>query len=529
MSILSVENLNLKIGPAKILEDVSFKLNEGRILAITGESGSGKSMTALSVIQLQPKNAKLGGKIFFRDQEITNKNELELCKIRGAKIGMIFQEPMTALNPVKTVGDQISETIVLHSKKNKTSADSETVKILERVGLNPAMDVFKRFPHELSGGQRQRVVIGIAISLKPSIIIADEPTTALDVTTQSQILALLKKLVREDNISMILITHDLAVVANMADEIAVMQNGIIVEIEETQKLFKSMKHEYTRSLFAASEHSVKLPITEANSDPLLSIKNVTCRYRLARTKVFSKSDYFTAVSDVSFDIKNGERVGLVGESGCGKSTLTRAILGLEPIFEGKINVEDVSILNAEASIRKNIQVVFQDPYGSFNPRHKVSTLIKEPFYLIRDSVDTKKIENKIEKVLEDVGLSAADKNKYIHEFSGGQRQRIAIARALIIKPKLIIFDEAVSALDVTVRAQILDLIAGLATEYGLTYLFISHDLSVIRSITDRCLVMKNGKIVEQGLTKKVLEEPQNTYTKKLIDAVPKLPNFQMEL
>lgn len=283
MSILSVENLNLEIGPAKILEDVSFKLNEGRILAITGESGSGKSMTALSIIQLQPKNAKLGGKIFFRDQEITNKNELELCKIRGAKIGMIFQEPMTALNPVKTVGDQISETIVLHSEKNKTSADSETFNILERVGLNPAINVFKRYPHELSGGQRQRVVIGIAIALKPSIIIADEPTTALDVTTQSQILALLKKLVKEDNISMILITHDLAVVANMADQIAVMQNGIIVEIEETQTLFKSMKHEYTRSLFAASKHSVELPIIEKNSDPLLSIKNVTCRYRLART------------------------------------------------------------------------------------------------------------------------------------------------------------------------------------------------------------------------------------------------------
>ena len=328
---------------------------------------------------------------------------------------------------------------------------------------------------------------------------------------------------------MVLITHDLAVVADMADEIAVMQNGVIVEIDETQNLFKNMKHQYTRSLFAASGHSVNLPITEVNSDPLLTIKNVTCRYRLARTKIFSKSDYFTAVSNVSFDIKNGERVGLVGESGCGKSTLTRAILGLEPIYNGEINVDNQNILKATSSTRKNIQVVFQDPYGSFNPRHKVSTLLKEPFYLIKDSPEAKNIENKTNKDLEDVGLSAKDKNKYIHEFSGGQRQRIAIARALIIKPKLVIFDEAVSALDVTVRAQILDLIAELASEYGLSYLFISHDLSVIRSITDRCLVMKDGKIIEEGSTKKVLEQPQNAYTQTLISAAPKLPTFQTEL
>ena len=328
---------------------------------------------------------------------------------------------------------------------------------------------------------------------------------------------------------MVLITHDLAVVADMADEIAVMQNGVIVEIDETQNLFKNMKHQYTRSLFAASGHAVNLPITQVNSDPLLTIKNVTCRYRLARTKIFSKSDYFTAVSNVSFDIKNGERVGLVGESGCGKSTLTRAILGLEPIYNGEINVDNQNILKATSSTRKNIQVVFQDPYGSFNPRHKVSTLLKEPFYLIKDSPEAKNIENKIDKVLEDVGLSATDKNKYIHEFSGGQRQRIAIARALIIKPKLVIFDEAVSALDVTVRAQILDLIAELASEYGLSYLFISHDLSVIRSITDRCLVMKDGKIIEEGSTKKVLEQPQNAYTQTLISAAPKLPTFQTEL
>ncbi len=529
MSILSVENLRLKIGTESILDDISFRLDQGRILAITGESGSGKSMTALSIIQLQPKNSILEGEIFFYDQEITKKDEFELCKVRGAKIGMIFQEPMTALNPVKTVGNQISETIILHSTKNKRAADKETRKILERVGLSPADEVKKRYPHELSGGQRQRVVIGIAIALKPSIIIADEPTTALDVTTQAQILALLKKLVTEDNIAMVLITHDLAVVADMADEIAVMQNGVIVEIDETQNLFKNMKHQYTRSLFAASGHSVNLPITEVNSDPLLTIKNVTCRYRLARTKIFSKSDYFTAVSDVSFDIKNGERVGLVGESGCGKSTLTRAILGLEPIYKGEINVDNQNILKATSSTRKNIQVVFQDPYGSFNPRHKVSTLIKEPFYLIKGSPESKNIESKIDKVLEDVGLSATDKNKYIHEFSGGQRQRIAIARALIIKPKLVIFDEAVSALDVTVRAQILDLIAELASEYGLSYLFISHDLSVIRSITDRCLVMKDGKIIEEGSTKKVLEQPQNAYTQKLISAAPKLPTFQTEL
>ena len=279
MSILSVENLSLKIGSESILNNISFKLGQGRILAITGESGSGKSMTALSIIQLQPKYAKLKGKIFFKDQDITEKDEFELCKIRGAKIGMIFQEPMTALNPVKTVGDQISETVVLHSEKNKKSADTETLNILERVGLSPATEVIKRYPHELSGGQRQRVVIGIAIALKPSILIADEPTTALDVTTQAQILALLKRLVKEDNISLILITHDLAVVSDMADEIAIMQNGIIVEIDETQNLFRNMKHPYTRSLFAASGHSVDLPSAKRSADLLLTIQNVTCRYR----------------------------------------------------------------------------------------------------------------------------------------------------------------------------------------------------------------------------------------------------------
>ena len=518
MSILTVKNLQLKIGAESILESISFRLDQGRILAITGESGSGKSMTALSIIQLQPKNAKLEGEIFFNDQEITKKNEFELCKIRGAKIGMIFQEPMTALNPVKTVGDQIRETIILHTIKNKRSAEKETLKILERVGLSPATEFKKRYPHELSGGQRQRVVIGIAIALKPAIIIADEPTTALDVTTQAQILALLKKLVTEDNIAMVLITHDLAVVADMADEIAVMQNGVIVEIDETPNLFQNMKHPYTRSLFAASKHLVDLPVTKVESDALLTIKNVTCRYRLARTKIFSKSDYFTAVSNVSFDIKNGERVGLVGESGCGKSTLTRAILGLEPIYEGEINVDNQNILKATSSTRKNIQVVFQDPYGSFNPRHKVSTLIKEPFFLIKDPLEAKNIEDKIEKVLEDVGLSATDKNKYIHEFSGGQRQRVAIARSLILNPSFMILDEPTSALDRSIQIQVIELLKNIQTEYELTYLFISHDLKVVRSMSDYIFVMQNGIIVESGPANQVFSSPEEEYTDKLLNA-----------
>ena len=523
MSLLSVEHLNLKLGPASVLKDVSFTLEQGEILALTGESGSGKSMTALALMQLLPDIAKTDGGIFFQGGDLTKKTEKDLCKMRGSDISMVFQEPMTALNPVKTIGSQVSETLVLHKNDTPRAAREKAQSILHKVGLPPSVVPMERFPHELSGGQRQRVVIAIAVALTPALLIADEPTTALDVTTQAQILTLLKTLVKENNMAMILITHDLAVVGNMADNIAVMQHGEIVEMAPTQKLFSQMHHPYTKSLFAASGHTVNLPNVALDADKLLEVTKVSRQYRLPRKHPFEAPKYARAVWDVSFSIDNGERLGLVGESGCGKSTLTRAILGLDPIEQGAIMLNGRNVQNAKADVRRDIQVVFQDPYGSFNPRHKVSRLVCEPYHLLQHPPSGKDAEENINRVLEDVGLRSADKDKYIHEFSGGQRQRIAIARALIIRPKLVIFDEAVSALDVTVRAQILDLIAKLAAEYGLSYLFISHDLAVVRSVTDRCLVMKDGQIVEAGRTKDILDNPIHDYTKKLIKAAPKLP------
>lgn len=523
MSLLCVDQLNIKLGPVSVLTDVSFSLQQGEILALTGESGSGKSMTALALMQLLPDIAKTDGRILFQKEDLTTKTEKELCKIRGADISMVFQEPMTALNPVKTIGAQVSETLILHKGKTPRAARESAQRILDKVGLSPSVVPMERFPHELSGGQRQRVVIAIAVALTPSLLIADEPTTALDVTTQAKILDLLKCLVKETNMAMILITHDLAVVTNMADNIAVMQKGQIVEMARTKTFFSQMHHPYTKSLIAASGHTVNLPSIAANADNLLKVTDVSRQYRLPKKHLFEAAKYVRAVSDVSFSINHGERLGLVGESGCGKSTLTRAILGLDPIERGTITLNGHNVHNAKANVRRDIQVVFQDPYGSFNPRHKVSRLVSEPHHLLPNALSGREADHKISSVLEDVGLSSADKSKYIHEFSGGQRQRIAIARALIIRPKLVIFDEAVSALDVTVRAQILDLIAKLTTEYGLSYLFISHDLAVVRSVTDRCLVMKDGQIVETGLTKDILGNPTHHYTKKLINAAPKLP------
>ncbi|MDG1934801.1 MAG: dipeptide ABC transporter ATP-binding protein [Paracoccaceae bacterium] len=523
MSLLYVDQLNIKLGPVSVLKDVSFSLQQGEILALTGESGSGKSMTALALMQLLPDIAKTDGRILFQREDLTTKTEKELCKIRGSDISMVFQEPMTALNPVKTISAQVSETLILHKGETPRAAREKAQSILHKVGLPPSVVPMGRFPHELSGGQRQRVVIAIAVALTPSLLIADEPTTALDVTTQAQILALLKSLVKETNMAMILITHDLAVVANMADNIAIMQHGKIVEMAPTQTLFSQMHHPYTKSLFAASGHTVNLPYKAVNADNLLKVTHISRQYRLPRKHPFEATKYARAVSDVSFSIDHGERLGLVGESGCGKSTLTRAILGLDPIEKGTITLNGRDVQNAKADVRRDIQVVFQDPYGSFNPRHKVSRLVCEPYHLLPNAPSGRVADDKISRLLEDVGLSSTDKDKYIHEFSGGQRQRIAIARALIIRPKLVIFDEAVSALDVTVRAQILDLIAKLAAEYGLSYLFISHDLAVVRSVTDRCLVMRDGQIVETGRTKDILDNPTHDYTKKLINAAPKLP------
>lgn len=524
MTLLAIENLSLTIGKTQILHDVALTVDPGQIVAITGESGSGKSMTALAIMGLLPDHAQAQGRVILDGVNILKTPEADLCRMRGKTMCMVFQEPMTALNPVMTIGAQVAETILVHEKIAQAEAENRAAAMLTRVGLKVGPD---RYPHELSGGQRQRVVIAMAIALRPQLLIADEPTTALDVTTQARILDLLRDLVREFDMGLVLITHDLAVVADVADRIVVMQHGRVVESGETAHLLRNMQHPYTRALFAASTHQVHLPEHIA-SEPLLSVQDVVREYPTSRQTLCGPRKVFRALDDVSFHISHGERVGLVGESGCGKSTLTRAILGLEPVQSGSITLGGKPVYVGKSpnrAVRRKMQVVFQDPYSSFNPRHRIDRLITEPFHLLDNPPTGAARDMAIAKALHDVGLSSYDAHKYIHEFSGGQRQRIAIARALIVEPDLIVFDEAVSALDVSVRAQVLDLIADLCRKRPLAYLFISHDLSVVRSISDRVMVMRAGKIVEQGETETVFSNPQHSYTKALLAAAPTLPEI----
>ena len=526
MTLLRIEDLSLSISGTPILRNISLSLDEGRILGVIGESGSGKSMTAFAIMQLLPSGASVTGKLFVDGLDTLSASEEALCDMRGNDVSIVFQEPMTALNPLKNIGDQVAEGILIHEPGTRKSDALDRAKsALARCELPEARFPLTLYPHELSGGQRQRVVIALAIALRPKLLIADEPTTALDVTTQAEILNLLKRLVQEDGMGLLLISHDLAVVADMADEIVIMKTGKIVESGATSQVFQKMEHPYTRALYEASSHIPERAPSESRS-PILLVKDVVRDYRLPRRSLFAPPEYFRAVDGVSFDIYKGESLGLVGESGCGKSTLTRAILGLEDVQAGQITLNGASIGPGNAmgtDIRSNMQAVFQDPYGSFNPRHRVDRLVSEPLHLVDDPPKGAKRADIVSESLVSVGLSPDDQFKYIHEFSGGQRQRIAIARALIIQPELILLDEATSALDVSIRAQILDLLADLAASHGLTYLFISHDLSVVRSITDRVLVMKAGKIVEEGPTDQVLSQPRNAYTQTLIEAAPTLP------
>ena len=483
-------------------------------------------MTALAVMQLLPEGAHCRGRVLLEGQDVLRLSEAQMCRLRGRAVGMVFQEPMTALNPIQTIGDQVAEPILLHEKVSRAEARARAREALARVEMPEDRFPLSRYPHELSGGQRQRVVIAMAIALRPRLLIADEPTTALDVTTQAQILKLLKRLVQEDGMGLLMISHDLAVVADMADHLVIMRHGEVVETGPSPELFRTMRHPYSRALLAASTHQ---PARAAAPQevPLLEVAGVVRDYATARTGLWGKAGRFRAVDGVSFQIRRGESLGLVGESGCGKSTLTRAILGLEEVQEGTILLDGQPVFTghkANRAVRRRMQVVFQDPYGSFNPRHRVERLVTEPFHLLDEPPRGAARDAAIAGALESVGLTAQDRHKYIHEFSGGQRQRIAIARALIIQPDLIILDEAVSALDVSIRAQILDLLADLGDRLGLTYLFISHDLSVVRQVTDRVLVMQSGKIVEQGETAAIFDAPRHPYTQQLLSATPRLPD-----
>jgi len=498
--LLTLDALGLRINGTDVLHDISFSLHRGKVLGLIGESGSGKSMTALSIMRLLPQGAQLDGSIEFDGRTLTSLDEPALCDLRGSDIGMVFQEPMTALNPVHSIGQQVAECVLLHRDVSRKQAWAIAAETLARCELPNAEFPLSRYPHELSGGQRQRVVIAMAVALKPKLLIADEPTTALDVTTQAEILDLLKRLLASDGMALMLITHDLAVVAQMADDLVIMREGRIVDRGPTSQVFSQLEHPYTRTLFNASRHVPTRAVLERGWEDLLMVTDLVCEYPMPRRSLLGSVPMFRAVDGVSLRIAKGESVGLVGESGCGKSTLARALLGISAIQGGRVMFNGQSVsAGRELShvLRRQMQVVFQDRYGSFNPRHRVRRLVAEPLYVLDDPPRGQSRRRLVEEVLESVGLAASDADKFIHEFSGGQRQRIAIARALIIRPALIILDEAVSALDVSVRAQVLDLLAHLADNFQLAYLFISHDLSVVRSITDRVLVMQRGHLCHQ--------------------------------
>ena len=530
MALLEVDDLMVRIGPAPILRRVSLRLNEGEVLGIVGESGAGKTMTALSIMRLLPDRALAEGRIALVGENLLDLGEAAMCDHRGRTMGMVFQEPMSALNPVRTIGRQVAETVLAHRHVTQREARDVARETLDRVGLPAARVPLDRYPHELSGGQRQRVVIAMAVVLKPKLLIADEPTTALDVTTQARILDLLTSLAADDGVSLILISHDLAMVAAMADRITIMKDGEVVEAGETVDLFGNMQHPYSRMLLAASTYGARrrkrLGHDDRHAAPILDVRNVVREYRLPRRSLFQKAAHLRAVDNVGFTIRRGENVGLVGESGSGKSTLARVIMALDVPQRGTIVLDGSDLLaskgRARLELRRHIQTVFQDPYGSFDPRHKVARLVAEPFHLDAGTATSAERRKRVDEALVAVGLTPADGDKYPHEFSGGQRQRLAIARALITRPSLIVLDEPVSALDVSIRAQILDLLADLSNRLDVSYLFISHDLTVVRAITDRVLVMQDGRVVEQGDTERVFADPRHPYTASLIAATPNL-------
>ena len=557
----------------KAVNDVSFVLNKGETIGIVGESGSGKSVTSLSAMRLIPSPPGIisGGEIIFHKDsssvDLLKLSEDEMRTHRGNDIAMIFQEPMTSLNPVFTCGDQVMEAITLHQNLSADEAKKLTIKLFEKVQLPEPERIFSTYPHQISGGQKQRVMIAMAMSCEPSILIADEPTTALDVTVQKTILKLMQKLQKEQNMGIMFITHDLGVIAELADKVVVMYKGKIVEQGNVWDIFTNPKHPYTKGLLACrppldkrykflptvsdfmqtdSEGKIidnnvsvsdftkdlvvspkqrKLKHDEIYSqDPILKINNLKTFFPIRNGFFGGITSYVKAVDNISFDVYKGETLGLVGESGCGKTTCGRTILRLEEPTSGKIAYKgkDVSTMSSEELrlFRKEVQIIFQDPYSSLNPRMTIGNAIMEPMQVHNILKDDNERKKRVEELLRKVSLDPTHFYRYPHEFSGGQRQRIGIARALAVNPKFIICDESVSALDVSVQAQVLNLLNDLKDEFGLTYIFISHDLSVVKYMSDRMVVMQSGKIEEMGDSDKIYNSPETSYTKKLIDAIP---------
>ena len=562
LPLLRINDLSIDFiaesGTTPALKNISLSVHRSEILAIVGESGSGKSVTALSILQLLAGTAKFSsGEIIFSED---GKNEIdlirlpnkELQKIRGNKIAMIFQEPMTSLNPVFTCGNQVAESIQLHKKISTGEAKKQAIEWFRKVKLPEPEKVYSKYPHQLSGGQKQRVMIAMAICCKPSLLICDEPTTALDVTVQKNILQLIKELQEEQKMGVIFITHDLGVVSEIADKIAVMYKGKIVETNSRKEIFDTPQHPYTKGLLACRplfhKKGERLPVvsdfleerkTEIKSsdekqeirnikndkpETLLRVKNLSVWFPVKKNLLGRSLSFTKAVNDVSFEVIKGETLGLVGESGCGKTTLGRTLLRLIEPNEGEIIYNGIDLTKKTSdeiiSLRKDIQLVFQDPYSSLNPRLTIGSAITEPLKVHGQYKNEKQRKEKAVDLLEKVNLDSKHFHRYPHEFSGGQRQRIVIARALALNPSFIICDEPVSALDVSVQAQVLNLLNDIKKEFGFTTIFISHDLAVVRYISDRIMVMHKGKIVEQGVANEVYYHPKNEYTKNLIDSIP---------
>lgn len=552
-NILEVKKLRISFNNTTVLKDVSFEIKRGEVLGIVGESGSGKSISSLAIMGLLPSSAKTEGNITYKEDDNSfNLLNSELQNYRGNKISMIFQEPMTSLNPSMKCGKQVLESINLHLKLNKKEAENHVLNLFEKVKLPNPQRIFNAYPHELSGGQRQRVMIAMAIACSPKLLIADEPTTALDVTVQKSILELLKELQLTENLTIIFISHDLGLISKLCDRVLVMHKGKLVEQGNIDDIFNSPVENYTKGLLACRpKTNVRLKKLPTVSDyiennnpiyyeetkeereskhkliykkpPILNVTNLS-KYFHSANSFFSKGNTVKAVKNVSFDLFEGETLGLVGESGSGKTTLSRTLLLLEKPTEGEVfyKGEDLTKLskNQMRALRKEIQIIFQDPFSSLNPRQTVGAILAEAMQIHKIGESHKNRLKIAVDLLQKVGLSKSALKKYPHEFSGGQRQRVGIARAISVNPKIIICDESVSALDVSVQAQILNLLNELKSEYNLSYIFISHDLSVVKYMSDRVIVLQNGKVKEYGEVDEIYSNPKSSYTKTLLESIP---------